>query len=152
MQADSTLTDGVPAQADKPPRSFYVISALALVWYAIGVTAFVTQITSSPSELGKTPEQIGFYADVPNWVLTAMAVSTFGGVLACFMLLIRNKQAIPLFAVSLVAVLVQDVYNFLMADALSVFGAQMLVLPVLVLGIGVAMLVYAVRALRRGWL
>ena len=68
------------------------------------------------------------------------------------MLLIRNKQALPLFGVSLLAVLVQDVYNFLMADALSVFGAQMLVLPVLVLGIGIAMLVYAMRALRRGWL
>ena len=152
MQADSTLTDGVPAQADKQPRSYYVISALALVWYAIGVTAFVTQITSAPTELGQTPDQVAFYQQVPNWVLTAMAVSTFGGVFACFMLLIRNKQAIPLFAVSLVAVLVQDVYNFLMADALSVFGAQMLVLPVLVLGIGVAMLVYAMRALRRGWL
>ena len=152
MQADSTLTDGVPAQAGKPPRSYYVISALALVWYAIGVTAFVTQITSAPTELGQTPDQVAFYQQVPNWVLTAMAVSTFGGVFACFMLLIRNKQAIPLFAVSLVAVLVQDVYNFLMADALSVFGAQMLVLPVLVLGIGVAMLVYAMRALRRGWL
>ncbi|MEM1439485.1 MAG: hypothetical protein AAF769_07585 [Pseudomonadota bacterium] len=152
MQADSTLTDGVPAQAGKPPQSYYVISALALVWYAIGVTAFVTQITSSPTQLGQTLEQVAFYQQVPNWALTAMAVSTFGGVLACFMLLIRNKQAIPLFAVSLVAVLVQDVYNFLMADALSVFGAQMLVLPVLVLGIGIAMLVYAMRALRRGWL
>ena len=52
MQADSTLTDGVPAQAGKPPQSYYVISALALVWYAIGVTAFVTQITSSPAQLG----------------------------------------------------------------------------------------------------
>lgn len=152
MHADSTMTDGVPAGADKPPRSYYVIAALMLVWYGFGVTAFVTQMTSSPGQLGDTPEQVAYFTQVPTWVMTAMAVSTIGGVFACFMLLIRNKQAIPLFAVSLIAVLIQDVYNFLMADALSVFGAQMLVLPVLVLGIGVAMLVYALRALRRGWL
>lgn len=152
MQADSSVTDPVSAGAGKPPLAFYIIGLIALAWNAIGVAAFVAQVTSSPGELGETPEQVAFYAQMPNWVLTALAVATIGGAAACLMLLIRNKQAVPLFGVSLLAVLVQDVHNFVLADALSAFGTEMLVLPVLVLVVGVAMLVYAMHALKKGWL
>ena len=152
MHADSTMTDPVEGGAGKPPLAFYIIGLIALAWNAIGVAAFVAQVTSSPGELGETPEQVAFYAAMPTWVLTALAVATIGGVAACVMLLIRNKQAVPLFGVSLIAVLVQDVHNFVLADALSAFGTEMLVLPVLVLVIGAAMLAYAMHALKKGWL
>lgn len=151
MHADST-TDPAAAAGNKPPLAFYIIGLIALAWNAIGVAAFFAQVTSSPAELGETPAEVAFYEQMPTWVLTALAVATIGGVAACLMLLIRNKQAIPLFAVSLLAVLVQDVHNFVMADALNVFGTQMLVLPVLVLVIGAAMLAYAMHALKKGWL
>ena len=60
--------------------------------------------------------------------------------------------AIPLFTVSLLAVLAQNTYTFLLADGLAVFGGAAAALPALVIAIGIAMLLYAMRALKRGWL
>ena len=152
MQADTTTTDAVGAGAGKPPRSFYIIAVLALAWNLIGLAMFVLQGITSPAEMGETPEQVAFYQQMPDWVMTAFAVATVTGVAACIMLLIRNKQAVPLFTVSLAAVLVQNAYNFFFADALGVFGTAAVALPVLVIATGIAMLLYALRALKRGWL
>ena len=99
MQADRT-TAGTPAStAARPPRSFYIIGALALAWNLIGVAAFFGQVTGSPATLGETPEQVAFYEQIPTWAVSAFAVATFAGVLACIVLLLRNKQAIPLFTI-----------------------------------------------------
>ena len=152
MQAETPMAESVGTDAGTPPRSFYIIGALALLWNLLGVSAFVMQVTSTPTALGETPEQVAFYQQFPSWAVSAFAVATFGGALACVLLLLRNKQAIPVFTVSLLGLIAQNVYSFGLGNGLAAFGAGALGLPVMIAVVAIAMLVYAMRALGRGWL
>ncbi len=143
------------ADANKPalPRSFYIIGALALLWNLIGVAAYLGQATMSPETLVALPAaERAFYENMPAWAISAFAVAVFAGAGASVMLLIRNSQAVPLFTVSLLGAIVQNVYGFGIADGFAVFGAAGLVLPVLVIGLGIVFLLYANTARKRGWL
>lgn len=143
------------ADSNKPavPRSFYIIAVLALLWNLTGVAAYLMQMTMSPEALAALPEaQRAFYTNMPAWVVSAFAVAVFAGLGASVMLVIRNGQAVPLFFVSLLAAIVQNVYGFVIADGLAVFGASGLVLPALVIVLGIVFLLYANSCRKRGWL
>ena len=60
--------------------------------------------------------------------------------------------SVPLFLLSLAAVLVQTYHAFVVAGALGVLGAGAAVLPALVIAIGVGLIWYARSAKEKGWL
>lgn len=128
----------------KPSTSFWIISILGLLWNLVGANQYVQQ--AYKTEFFKsmyTPEQLELINNMPAWATAAYAFAVFGGLLGCVLLLLRKKQATLLFQISLLGIIIQMIYNFLIANALDIYGSNAIIMPVLVLIIGIFLLSYA---------
>lgn len=138
---------------DTVARSFYWISAVALVWNLIGVASYVMQVTMSAEALAAlSAAERALYENVPVWATSAYAIAVNGGVVGCLLLLFRKSLALPVLVISLAAVLVQFFHAFVMADAMTVLGPSSVVLPAVIVVIGAALVWYASDAKKKGWL
>ncbi|MEM7611857.1 MAG: hypothetical protein AAF270_09275 [Pseudomonadota bacterium] len=135
------------------PRSFYVFGVLALLWNLIGVAAYLADTMATAQTLASMPQaHQDFLAARPSWVIGVFAIAVFGGTLGCIMLLMRNALAVPLFAASLIAAVLQNIYSFALADGLAVFGTAGLALPAMIIIVASALLAYAQVNKKRGWI
>lgn len=135
------------------PGSFRWIALLALVWNLIGLAMFYIQVTMDGEQLLKLPEaQRAVYLATPGWVNLAFAFAVIGGVLGSLCLLLRRRWAVPMFAISLLALVVQFVGAYMVTPVWAAYGAGGLALPVLLLAIALLLWNYARRCAARGWL
>ncbi len=137
----------------KVPTSFWVISVAALIWNLLGMMAYVMQVTMNEATLAAMPAaERAVYESMPGWGVSAFAIAVTAGVLACLVLLLRKAWAVPLFILSLVAVIVQDFAALFVAGALQGMGPTSAIMPIVVLGIGIYMIVYSRSAREKGWI
>ena len=135
------------------PRSYWIIATIALLWNLLGLAMFAMQVTMSPETLAALPaEQRQVYEATPMWINAAFGVAVIAGVLGAIGLLVRRRWAAMLFAISLVALVVQVLGAYLVTPAWSAYGAAGLLMPALLLAIAVALWTYARQAAARGWL
>ncbi|MDR6842766.1 hypothetical protein [Pseudoxanthomonas sacheonensis] len=135
------------------PLGFWIVSVLALLWNLVGMAIFFMQINMPPEALAAMPaEQRALYESTPVWVNGAFAVAVFGGALGSAMLLMRKRLALPLLALSLLGVVVQMGYTYLMTPAFRVYGASGAILPALLVLIALFLVWFARRSLARGWI
>jgi ABC-type Na+ efflux pump permease subunit len=129
---------------DKPELSFWMIGAFALVWNLIGLVFYYSHVSMTPDALeGFTEAQQAFFRSTPVWATSAYAVAVSAGVLASLFLLLRKAWAVPLFALSLIGIVVQDLHAFVVSNGLEVWGTEGIFLPALVLVVAIALLMYA---------
>ena len=137
----------------KPTTNFWIIGGAALVWNLIGIIFYVGHVTMSPEALATMTEaQQEFFVATPVWATAAFAIAVNAGALGSLFLLLRKAWAVPMFALSLLAIVVQDVDAFVLRDAFSVVGVNGIIIPAMVLVIGVALLWYARATKERHWL
>ncbi|MDH5824715.1 hypothetical protein QFW77_17225 [Luteimonas sp. RD2P54] len=137
----------------KPPATLWMVAAAALVWNLIGVAMFFLQTNLGPEGIAALPpEQQQVYAAMPAWLDIPYGIAVFGGVLGSIALLLRRRWAVAMFAVSLLAVLVQMAGVYALTPAWEVSGAAGLPMALLVLALAGFLLWYARRAAARGWL
>lgn len=138
----------------KPPTSFWVISVAFLFWNLVGLMFYYMQMTTSPEVMAQSysPEQVDFITSTPVWATSAYAIAVTAGVLGAAMLLLRRTVAVPLFIVSFVAALVQDLDAFVLRGALQQFGGGALVLPSIVIVVCVVEIWYSRAAKGKDWL
>ncbi len=138
----------------KPGFSFWTIGTVALLWNLLGVLAYLMQVTATPDQLAAayTPEQVELLLAVPAWATSMTAIATNFGVLGSILLLLRRTWCIPVYSISLVALVIQDIYSFVMTETLAVFGATPLVIQAAVLLIAVFLVWYSRQAGAKGWL
>ena len=135
------------------PFGFWIVSVLALLWNLLGMAIFFMQINMPPDALAAMPaEQRALYESTPGWVNGAFAVAVFGGALGSAMLLMKNRLALPLLALSLLGVVVQMGYTYLMTPAFRVYGASGAILPALLVLIALFLVWFAGRSVARGWI
>jgi hypothetical protein len=137
----------------RPTTNFWIIGGAALVWNLIGLVFYVGHVTLSPEALAKMTEaQQQFFVATPTWATAAFAIAVNAGTLGCLFLLLRKTWAVPMFAISLVAIIAQDVDAFLMRDALDILGVSALIIPSMVFVIAIALLMYSRATKDRRWL
>ena len=138
----------------KPPVSFWIVAGVALVWNLIGLFMYYSGVSATPEQLKAvySPEQLAAIEATPVWVTSAFAIATTVGVLASIVLLMRRAQAVVFFVVSFVALVVQDLYLFLLSDSLAVFGSSLLVIQGSVFVGGIIWIWYASLARKKGWI
>ncbi len=141
------------SDSSSPPRSFWIISVLALVWNLIGILTYLMSVTMSEEALAALPEaERALYSDIPAWVTAAYAIAVFGGTLGCVALLLRKAWAVPVLVGSLIAILVQMFHALALSDLIVVRGAGAAVLPLLIVAIAVYLVWFARSARARGWI
>ena len=139
-----------PIATGTPPRSFWIVSILALAWNLLGVVSYLMTVKMSPAAMPEAERAL--YQDIPAWVTSSFAIAVFGGTLACILLLMRKRLATTLFLVSLLAILLQMGHAFFMTNMLAVRGAAGAALPVCVIVAALFLLWYSRGAQSRGWL
>ena len=141
--------------SNKPGTGFWIIAVIALIWNIMGVFMYLTQSILMTDELKAAlpTEQIEFINSSPSWLNIVFAIAVFSGLLACLMLLLRKKLAVPLFAISLLMVLIQNIYGWLGTNAAEVYGSvQGYVMPLIVIIISIFLYFYSKGATQKGWL
>lgn len=136
-----------------PGRSFVIIGVLALLWNALGIFTYLMQVLMTQEALSELPpDEAALYANIPAWVTSAYAIAVFGGTLACIALLLRKAWAVPVFVVSLLAILVQMGHALFMTDLLAVRGSTAAILPLVIIGVAVFLVWYSTDAKKKGLL
>jgi hypothetical protein len=140
---------------NKPTTAYWIIAVTLLAWNLIGLYFYYQQSILTPEVManaGLTPQQIAHITNTPVWGHSGYAIAVNAGVLGAILLLLRKAWAVPLFVLSIVGVLVQDLDAMVLRDGLEAWGSSALVLPVIVLVICVFEIWYSNRAKARGWL
>jgi len=126
-----------------PTLRYWVIAVLALIWNSLGVLAYLGQAYMSDDTLSSLPESTQlYYSNLPAWVTAAFAIAVFGGLFGAIGLLWRKKWAYFLFVISLVAVVLKQVYDLFIQDYNEITG-EGLIHPVLVLAIAVYLVFFS---------
>jgi hypothetical protein len=139
---------------DRPTMTFWFIGGVALIWNLFGMAVYYLTVSATPEQLAAqyTPEQIAVIEGTPVWATAAFGLAVTTGVLASLSLLLRKAWATPLFVVSLVAVLVQNVNTFVLNDAIAVFGMAPVYIQAAIIVVGVFLIAYSGSARKKGWL
>ncbi|AZN31357.1 MULTISPECIES: hypothetical protein [Pseudoalteromonas] len=125
----------------------------ALIWNLLGVFAFIMHLMMTPEMISKLPlDQQAAYSNVPLWSTIAFAVAVFGGTLGCILLLVKNAFATPTFALSLVAIFIQQFYNFIVINSIKMLGVSAVFMPILVIVIAFLLLYLSIKSKQQGWL
>lgn len=116
-----------------------VVAILAIVWNLIGVAMFYKGINPDPEALAAlnySEEQIAYTMATPSWAIIANIIAILTGLLGSIALLIRNKSAYFLFAVSLIAIMAVMIDAF-MRNGFGIVGGASNGLSIAVIIIGI---------------
>ena len=137
----------------KPPIWFWIVSGLAFVWNALGVMAFIGQITMSDEAMAALPaDQQAAFAALPSWYMIVFAVAVFGGTLGCLALLLRKRLATALLTLSFAAVMLQQAYFWLLTDIGSKQHGGQLVMTIAIPVVALLLILFARSSSAKGWL
>ena len=137
----------------KTPWHLWLVGVVAVLFNAIGVFDFVMSMTQGASYMasaGMTPDQIAHYQDMPAWMTAVWAIGVFGAFLGSVLILLRNKLAWPVLAVSLAAFLLSLVYTYVLTDGGKIMGQQMAVTSAVIAGLLAFFIWYAWTMTKRG--
>ena len=136
-----------------PPGWFWVVATLLMLWSLAALASFGMHMSFNPDDPANPAYDRQLYKALPGWLnwVYALAVGTvFAGAIA---LLLRRGMAVPLFAISLVAVAIQFGWTLGTTDLIAVKGFGIAAGPPLVIfGLGVFAWWFARLAQRRGWI
>jgi len=129
---------------DKPGTVFWVLSGFFLVFNLVGFMIYYSVVTTPPEVFAAnlSPEKLAFLNAEPLWATAAYATAVTAGVVASVLLLLRRAWAFPVYVVSFVAVLIQDLDSFVLRNGVEVWGTSGLYLPAVVIIVCVTELWY----------
>lgn len=137
---------------NKAPVWFNIVAVVALLWNLLGAVAVIMNFMLTPEAIAALPaEQQQMYADTPIWSSYASLLAVFTGALGCVALLIKKDFASPLFMLSIVGLVVQNIGIFVVVDAIAVLGSNVLIMQGSVFVIAIGLLLLAKIAIKRGW-
>jgi hypothetical protein len=138
---------------DTTPGWFKGAVYAAIAWNLIGVMQYLAHVSTTPEQLAALPmAQRDLLMAMPAWVDGAFAVAVFAGTIGSILLLLKKAWALHLFLLSMLGVLVQNYYSFVMSDAIEVMGSAAIVVPAVVFTIGVLLIWLSVSAKSKGWI
>ena len=136
------------------PGWFIVAVVVLSLWAIAGVAAFAAHVLAGETMAAEQGAwDLAYFRALPAWfawVYGTATLASLGGAIALWM---RSRHAVLLYAVSLVAVLIQFGYVFLGTGLVAHKGAAATVpFPALIVLMGLIQIAVARMALRRGWI
>lgn len=133
------------------PKWFTPVAILALLWNLLGASAYLMDVTISPEAVAKMGDaEQAMYASRPVWFVAAYASAVWFGVAGSLGLLLRKRWAQPLFVLSLLGLIAQDIALFSRPEVRA--DTTVVLLQALVFVIALSLLMLARKAEREGWL
>jgi len=139
----------------KTPVLFWVVSIIALLWNAMGCFQWFAEYNffSNPDARVALPEEMrDMYDYTPAWTYIIFAIAVLTGLIGCILLLMKKKEAVPVFLISLVAVIILNIHNLLLSGLVQAFGLTVIIMPVIVILFAVFLYFFARHWRDRGLL
>ena len=96
------------------PTRYWLISCIGSVWFAMGALDYVMISYKIPAYMQAMPEDLQFWLDQrPVWFTSVWAISVWSALLGSFLLLLRHRQALGLFVLSLASFLIVVLWAYL---------------------------------------
>jgi hypothetical protein len=114
----------------------------------MGAMDFTMTQLGVPSYLEQfTPQQLAFFSGFPQWATVSWGIAVWFSVLGSYMLLRRQRGAVPVLWISLVAMLATTVHNFILSEVRmsEVVGPGALVFTFIIFIVAVLLLWYSIR-------
>jgi hypothetical protein len=153
MNEQTTDSQGSPAgAADGPghsarpttPWHLWAVGTAGLLWNCIGAFDYTMTESRNAAYLAAfTPEQVTYFASLPAWVIATWATGVWGGVLGSLLLLLRQRRAQQVFAVSLVGMAATFLHNYVLSAGVQIMGSGAVVFSAVIFTVGVLLLFYA---------
>jgi hypothetical protein len=135
------------------PVWYWLIAGASLLWNLLGCASFATEMFAQEAALESyTEAQKAWVRSIPSWIYAVYGVAVLTGVAGSVGLLMRQGWALPMFAISLPAILVQMIYTMLLAGGLQAMGPTSLILPALIIASAAALLCFSWYARSHKWL
>lgn len=133
------------------PKWFTPVAILALLWNLLGASAYLMDVTISPEAVAKMGDaEQAMYASRPVWFVAAYASAVWFGVAGSLALLLRKRWAQPLFVLSLLGLIAQDIALFSGPEVRA--DTTVVLLQALVFVIALSLLLLSRKGEREGWL
>jgi hypothetical protein len=135
------------------PLWYWVIAAVALLWNVLGCVSFAIHIFAQEDMMkSMTEDQKQWARSTPDWIYFVFGLAVSTGVAGSIGLFLRKEWTIAMFAISLVAVIVQMGYTMIIAGGLQVMGPSEAGMPSLVIVFAAALLWFSWFARSRNWI
>ena len=138
----------------RTPLHLWIVGALALLWNGFGAYDYVmTRMRNTDYLAGMMPTvdpnaMLAWVDAFPAWASAGWALGVWGGLAGSILLLMRNRWAVPAFAVSLIGALLGLGYQILAAPPLAgAEGAMNAIMPYVIILVALALFLYA-RAMK----
>jgi len=95
------------------------------------------------------PEEAAYYAAQPLWSVVAMDIALLTPIAAAIALLLRSRSAVWLFAVSLAAVVLTNVYELAAGTSLALVDRGWIVVTSIIVVLATLQLAYSLAMKRR---
>lgn len=133
--------------SNKPPIWFWIVSAIALLWNAMGVAQYIGQAYKTERwRAAITDEQFEAISNMPMWLTAAFAIAVFAGVIGSLGLLLRKKWAYSLLLLSLIAVLAQ------MSYILTQGYAENMGMTISIIAFAIFLVWFSKKSKAKGWI
>lgn len=139
------------------PKWLWGMAGLAVIWNLFGLLAFIAQVSIPaeqmvPEDAANREAQLELLKQMPMWVYVCFGAATLGGTLGSILLMLGRRWALVAFLVSLLGIIGQQAYMFLLSNTFEVMGYGNAVLPLCVLLIGIWLLYVTYSSDRQGYL
>jgi len=100
------------------PAWYWILAALLCLWGAMGIYSFYTELTTSYDQLAASMGKVeaDAVANMPQWLWWVFGAAVWSGTFGSLALLLRSAWARPLYLISLVSVIIQFGYIFLIVE------------------------------------
>lgn len=136
--SDVAIEQPMPGKA---PWHLWVVGVLSFLWNALGT--FVIVSAQQGSHMDMDANEIAYYAAQAPWFVAVVDVALVAAMLGALALLLRNRWALHLYALSVAAIVVSAGYDIAQGTALILQGNDWLVQAILTDGLALAQLAYA---------
>lgn len=105
--------------ARRTPWHLWLVGVLGVLWNGVGVVDNAMTLTRNEAYLGRLgAEQLAALFGLPLWLVAVWTLAVWAGVAGAVLLLLRQRSAVPVLLVSLLAMAVTGLHNALSAEGL----------------------------------
>lgn len=142
------------ADGTKTPWHLWLVGVVSLLWNGFGGYDFIMSTTQGETywrASGMTQPMIDYYNAMPTWMYGPWIIGVWGAVIGSILLLLRNKLAVPAFALSLLGAAGSLIYGLMNPmPGLPPAMAMMAYMPWVILVIAALLLWYAWTMRKKG--